>query len=138
SLVAWSRVAEHGSNILISRRQMISVRPSNVSHARQDQPGVNALRISPANHGPDANPRRNGFGAGRRVFRIQDFRLEGDAIISNRIDIETAKILHQLAAVERTSSQISNKSVENQRLGTDCGSGGRWFESPLHTQPPRV
>ena len=69
------------------------------------------------------------FGAGRRVFRIQVFRLEGDAIISNRIDIGTAKILHQLPAVESTSSRISNKCVENQRLGTDCGSGGRWFES---------
>jgi len=38
----------------------------------------------------------------------------------NRIDIETAKILHQLPAVEHTSSRISNKRVENQRLGTDC------------------
>jgi hypothetical protein len=79
--------------------------------------------------GTDANPRRKRVWAGRPVFRIQGFRLEGDAIISNRIDIGTAKILRQLPAVERTSSRISNKCVENQRIGTDCGSGGRWFES---------
>jgi hypothetical protein len=51
------------------------------------------------------------------------------AIISNHIDIGTAKILQQLPSVERTSSRISNKRVKNQRFGADCGSGSRWFES---------
>src|SRR5215469_9540066 len=93
---------------------------------------VNALRISPADHGRDANHCRKGvWGRSPRYsgFNAFDWKARDYATISNRIDMGTAKILHQLPTVERTSSRISNKRVENQRLGTDCGSGGRWFES---------
>ena len=65
-------------------------------------------------------------------FEAFDWKAGNYATISNRIDMGTAKILQQLPTVERTSSRISNKRVENKRLGTDCGSGGRWFESLLH------
>jgi len=94
--------------------------------------GVNALRISPADHGRDANHcRKRGLGPIAAVFGFKAFDWKaGDyATVSSRIDMGTAKILHQLPTVERTSSRISNKRVENQRLGTDFGSGGRWFES---------
>jgi hypothetical protein len=83
-------------------------------------------------HGRDANHCRKGvWGRSPRYSRFKafDWKAGEYAIISNRINIGTAKILHQLPTVERTSSRISNKRVENQRLGTDCGSGGRWFES---------
>jgi hypothetical protein len=74
-------------------------------------------------HGRDANHCRKGvWGRSPRYsgFKAFDWKAGEYAIISNRINIGTAKILHQLPTVERTSSRISNKRVENQRLGTDC------------------
>ena len=58
-------------------------------------------------------PAETGLGpvAGYSGFKAFDWKAAEYAIISNRIDIGTAKILHQLPAVERTSSRISNKCM---------------------------
>jgi hypothetical protein len=49
--------------------------------------------------------------AGYSGFKAFDWKAAEYAIISNRIDIQTGKVLHPLRAVERTSSRISNKRV---------------------------
>jgi hypothetical protein len=70
-------------------------------------------------HGRDANHCRKGvWGRSPRYsgFKAFDWKAGEYAIISNRINIGTAKILHQLPTVERTSSRISNKRVEIKDL----------------------
>jgi len=89
-------------NILISRRQMISVRPShshmhgNIS-ARCECTFGSHPRITP----PMPIPAETGLGpvAGYSGFKAFDRKAAEYAIISNRIDIGTAEILHQLPAL---------------------------------------